>query len=373
MIPVVRVACPDYRDAGDAFRRCLELLTGAGAGPFAAPGEPVLLKPNLLAPHPPEAAVTTHPAVVEAALAAAADLGAKAVVADSPGLGSAQRVARAAGIAEACRRHGVPLVDLGRGEAAEVAGATFRGLTVAREALEARWLWNLPKWKTHTMMGLTLGVKNLYGCVPGKRKIAEHFRAGRDRGAFARLLLDLETLLQPTLTVLDGVVAMEGPGPSRGRPVPRGLLLASPDAAALDAEAARLSGFAPGAVPTVQASLDTGRLAPARVRVLGDPAEVRRLAPAPGSPADWVAPRLIKRLVRGAVSPAPRFATATCTGCGVCRQACPAHALGPGTPPELAEGACIRCYCCQELCPSGAVDVSRRLPGLGWGGRGRSR
>jgi uncharacterized protein (DUF362 family)/Pyruvate/2-oxoacid:ferredoxin oxidoreductase delta subunit len=360
VIPIARVACSSYRDATAGLRRALELL--AEIGPLAGRGEPLLLKPNLLAAHPPDAAVTTHPAVVEAALAAASDLGARPIVADSPGLGSARRVARVSGIAEVCRRHGVPVVDLGEGDGVETAGRTYRSLRVAAQALETRWIWNLPKWKTHTMMGLTLGVKNLFGCVPGKRKIAAHFRSGADAGAFARHLLDLEGILRPTLTVLDGVLAMDGPGPSRGRPVRRGLLLASSHTTALDWEATRLSGFDPETVPTVRLSLREDGLDPKRIRALGDSAEPMAFRPAPGSPSDWRIPPLLKRFARGAVSPVPRFESGSCTGCGVCVEACPAGALRPGTPPEVSQEICIRCYCCQELCPQGAARVpSRRI------------
>jgi uncharacterized protein (DUF362 family)/NAD-dependent dihydropyrimidine dehydrogenase PreA subunit len=360
LIAVSRVVCTDYRDADAAFRRALELLTRECADPLAGRGEPLLVKPNLLAPHGPDSAVTTHPAVVDAALAAASDLGARAVVADSPGLGSVQRAARVAGIEEVCRRHGVPILDLGQGEGADASARSYRSLRVAREALEAPWLWNLPKWKTHTMMGLTLGVKNLFGCVPGKRKIAAHFRSGADGRAFARQLLALEEVLRPALTVLDGVVAMDGPGPSRGRLVKRGLLLASRDASALDWEAARLSGFDPRDVPTVDLAIREGRLDPEEIRSGGDPAEPMAFEPPPGSPCDWPIPRFLKRLVRGAVSRPPRFAREECRGCGVCVEACPAGALRQGTPPEISQETCIRCYCCHELCPSGAVTVHAR-------------
>jgi uncharacterized protein (DUF362 family)/Pyruvate/2-oxoacid:ferredoxin oxidoreductase delta subunit len=359
VIPVARVACTDYREAASAFRRALELL--AEIGPVAGRGEPLLLKPNLLAAYPAEGAVTTHPEVVAAALAVASDLGAQAVVADSPGLGSARRVSRVSGIAEVCRHHGVPIIDLGQGDGVESAGRTYRSLPLAAEALEAPWLWNLPKWKTHTMMGLTLGVKNLFGCVPGKKKIAAHFRTGRNADDFARQLLDLEGILRPVLTVLDGVVAMEGPGPSRGRPLRRGLLLASGDAAALDWEATRLSGFDPELIPTVRLSTQEGRLDPGEISIVGDAAAPMHFASPPGSPCDWPLPGVLKRFARGAVSPAPRMEAGTCTGCGACVEACPAGALRPGTPPEISQEICIRCYCCQELCPSGAVQVSRRL------------
>lgn len=372
MSRVVRVACPTYDSVRSSLERALELL--APPEPLVGRDEPLLIKPNLLAPHRPEAAVTTHPAVVEAAIGVAKDLGARPAVGDSPGLHSAARAARVAGIAAVCRRHGVPLLDLGAGGAVTVSGRTYRGLVLAREALEARWLWNLPKWKTHTMMGLTLGIKNLYGCVPGKRKVAVHFRAGRNADAFARQLLDLEHLLQPRLTVLDGVVAMEGAGPSRGTPVELGLLLVSDDAAALDWEATRLSGVVPADVPTVAASIALGRLDPSGVRVIGDPAQPRTLLPAPGSPCDWPLPGPLKRLAKGIVSPLPRFAADRCSGCGVCVEACPGKALRSGTPPDLIQERCMRCYCCQELCPLGAATVPSRRPGRvvswrSWGGR----
>ncbi len=365
MTTVARVTCSRYDEVEAAFRRAVTLLGANGA--LAGRGEPLLVKPNLLAPASPERHVTTHPSVVDAALAVAADLGARPVVADSPGFLSVRRVARVSGIEAVCRRHGVPLVDLGAGETVEVSGRTYRSLNLAREAVDAEWIWNLPKWKTHTMMGLTLGVKNLFGCVPGRKKIALHFRAGRDAVGFARHLLDIEGVLRPRLTVLDGVFAMEGPGPGRGAGLERGLVLASVESRALDWEATRLSGFGPEDVPTVRLSLREG-LRPEAIEIAGDPAEPLRFDPAPGSPCDWPLPRVFKRIARRVVSPAPRVGP-ECTGCGVCAKACPAGALRSGTPPEFIQEVCIRCYCCQELCPTGAVTVPRRgLRGLRWGG-----
>lgn len=359
-VAVARVTCPSYAQAQEAVRRALDLLGGAGR--FCARGEPLLLKPNLLAPHSPELPVTTNPAVMAALLSVAADHGAKAVVADSPGLFGAEKVARSSGLWEVLARFDVPLLDLGRGKTSSVSGATYKAIELSSEALGAGRVWNVPKWKTHTMMGLTLGVKNLYGCVPGKVKIAYHLRAGKDADAFALLLLDLWRLLRPALTVLDGVVAMEGPGPSGGTPLARGLILASADAPALDWEACRLSGFSPDAVPTVRLSAARGLLDPAGIEVVGDEAAVTPFAPAPGSPSDFaILPAFLRRSARGLFSPKPRFCKPRCTGCGICVEACPAHALLSGKPPEFLSSACIRCYCCQELCPSRAVEVASPL------------
>ena len=357
---VARIKAPGYGDAEIALRRALELLGGPGL--FAKKGQRVLVKPNLLAPKSVEKAVTTHPAIIEAALRILLEIGAVPVVGDSPGIGSAKFVARTCGILKVCRSLGVELVDLGSAGISEVKGSTYKGLEVAREALNAGAIWNLAKWKTHTMMGLTLGVKNLYGCVPGKRKVAGHLRAGANHEAFALMLLDLWSTLRPALTILDGIVAMEGAGPGSGSPLSRGLLLASADAPALDYEATRLSGFSPSSIHTVRLCLENGIIDPNEIEVIGDEAEPMRFAPAPGSSNDFdFLPKSLKGLVRGVLTPAPRFDGVACVDCGVCVEACPAKALTCGKPPVIAKGACIRCYCCQELCPENAVTVPSAL------------
>jgi uncharacterized protein (DUF362 family)/NAD-dependent dihydropyrimidine dehydrogenase PreA subunit len=356
MSRVAQIACDDYRNSDAATRRALDLL--GGPEKFLTPGEPLLLKPNMLAPHLPHLAVTTHPAMVEAALKIALDCGAKPVVADSPGLSGVKRVARVCGIEEVCKRLGVPLLDLGHSGVVKVSATTYKNLELAEAAVNATHIWNLPKWKTHTMMGLTLGVKNLYGCIPGKRKVAGHFRVGKDFDAFALMILDIWEVLTPSLTILDGVVAMDGPGPSRGSPVERNLILASSDAPALDWVACKLSGFSHRTVPTVKHSLARGLFDPKEVVVVGDEAKPMKFRPAPGSPIDFaVIPRPVRAMLRSTLSPAPSFSIEECEGCHVCVKACPVDVLTRTTPPKVNKRDCIRCYCCQELCPHGAVSV----------------
>lgn len=356
MSTVAQVSCNDYREVHYAVVRALELL--GGPEKFLTPGEPLLLKPNMLAPHLPHLAVTTHPTIVEAALKIALDAGAKPVVADSPGLSGVKRVARVCGIEAVCKRLDVPLLDLGDAKVVRVAATTYKNLELAEAAVEAKHIWNLPKWKTHTMMGLTLGVKNLYGCIPGKRKIKGHFRAGKDFDAFSLMILDIWEVLQPSLTILDGVVAMDGPGPSRGSPVERNLIMASADAPALDVVACKLSGFSHRTVPTVKNSIARGLIDPKKIEVVGDEAEVMKFRPAPGSPTDFaVIPKPVRAMLRSTLSPVPKFSNELCVGCHVCVRACPVDCLTHTTPPRVNKRDCIRCYCCQELCPHAAVTV----------------
>jgi uncharacterized protein (DUF362 family)/Pyruvate/2-oxoacid:ferredoxin oxidoreductase delta subunit len=354
---VARVGAKSYDEAGKAVFRAVELL--GGPEKFSSRGSTLLIKPNLLAPHAPEEAVTTHPEIVAALIELALEAEAKPVVGDSPGLAGAQRAAKKAGILEVCERFGVPLIDLGAGGFETRRGATFRSIELASEALETGHIWNAAKWKTHSMTGMTLGVKNLFGCVPGTRKAASHFRAGRDHEVFASFLLDIHELINPCLTVLDGITAMEGPGPSRGSPVSRSLVLASADACALDHEAVRLSGFSPSSVPTVALSIKRGLLSPASIEITGDEAEVIRFRAAPGHQMHFpFLPQAARRLIRRFVSPPPRFGEELCNGCAACVSACPSRALKLDKPPKIDESLCIRCYCCQELCPLGAVRVS---------------
>lgn len=358
VVSVVRAA--NYEECASSVRRAIDLI--GGPEHFASRGEPVLVKPNMLSPSKVSKAVTTHPLILEAVLDILLELGAKPVVGDSPGIGSAGLVGRVSGLAKVCEKRGVPLIELGQGGVRTIKGETFQSLELAAEALDAGTIWNLPKWKTHSMMVMTLGVKNLYGCVPGARKVAGHLRAGRNHDGFALMLLDIWSILQPRLTLLDGIVAMEGAGPGSGTPIERGLILASDHAPSLDYVAVNLSGFTPEQIHTVRLSIKSGILDPSTVAVVGEEAKSTRFAPPPGSPADFsFVPGFVKGLFGRFFSPTPEFDPISCVDCGICVGACPAHVLDRGKPPVFELGGCIRCYCCQELCPEGAVSVPRPL------------
>jgi uncharacterized protein (DUF362 family)/NAD-dependent dihydropyrimidine dehydrogenase PreA subunit len=361
--------CASYRPAElrPALERLLAPLGGMAA--VVRPGQRVLLKPNLVMGRAPEKAVTTHPAVVEAVGELVKDCGGEVLVGDSPGLGSAARAVRASGLEPVVQRLGATIVEFHADETQprqRRAGPDWGGLDMARERWAADVLVNLPKFKTHVLTTLTLAVKNCFGLVVGPRKFQWHHRAGHNQALFARLLADICRAAAPDLNLLDGVVGMEGEGPTSGTPRPLGLLAASRDAFALDAVGARLAGLEPADLPVLAAAgeLPEPALTGATVAELA----VSDLRLATPRTAAAMGPRVLRPLLRRWLTgrPAPLPA---CTGCGACAQLCPAEAIAmrPAAPaarprPVIDHEACIRCYCCHELCPEHAMGLHRPLP-----------
>ncbi|HPS01460.1 MAG TPA: DUF362 domain-containing protein [Candidatus Sumerlaeota bacterium] len=282
LAPLVSLGhCPDYDRSRveTAVHKLLAPLGGMGA--FVRPGQRVLLKPNLIVPRPAEAAVTTHPEVIRAVAREVLEAGAIPFIGDSPAFSSTWGVARASGVATIAQELGIEIVDLGRRPRTRVIdpGGPFEHAPISAAALEADAIINLPKIKAHTQMRVSLGSKNLFGCIAGKRKAFFHFRTGPDPIEFGRMLIALTRYLAPVLTLEDGIVILERDGPTHGDPRPAGFLAASADVVAADLAVLALLGVAPESVPYLQAarSLKFGPTDLNQVELAGDPLEALRV------------------------------------------------------------------------------------------------
>ena len=176
----------------------------------------MLIKPNLLAGKHPDRAVTTHPEIVRQVILLVQGAGGKVSVGDSPGLGKPANVARKCGILDVIEETGARFAPFEESVPISLRTGTFHHLEVAREALDADVIINLPKLKTHQMMGYTGAVKNLFGLVVGMRKARLHLQAGTDKAFFALMLLELAERFKPAFSIMDAVVGMEGNGPGNG-------------------------------------------------------------------------------------------------------------------------------------------------------------
>ncbi|MCU0586861.1 MAG: DUF362 domain-containing protein [Syntrophobacteraceae bacterium] len=325
-------------------------------------GSRVLVKPNLLAPAAPDRAMLTHPLLVKATVEYALDRGARVLVADSQAMGSFGKILKESGIREALRGLDVECRELKNSVQVDV-GEPFGRIDVAEDAVRSDVIINLPKLKTHSQMLLTLAVKNLFGCVVGLRKPQWHLRAGVDRERFAALLVRICATLKPVFNILDGVLAMEGPGPGKGG-IPRqvGVIMASRDAFSLDAAVCRLLGIEADRLFTHAAALKSGLVAGAP-EIVGDLPRVQGFQ-FPQMASTLFGPRLLHGLMRQHLIQRPVIDAESCRVCHDCARYCPAGAIGFQDRKAVFDyDQCIRCYCCLEVCPHGAMRAEE--PRLG--------
>lgn len=240
---------------GESLVTLLEPLGGITA--FVKPGDRVLLKPNLLTGSRPTKECTTRPELVYEVAKMVIEVGGKPFLGDSPAFGSAKGVAEANGYCPLLQELNIPIIEF-HGKRYQTVSEDFNHLRLCKEAMEADVVINLPKVKSHVQLTLTLGVKNLFGCVPGKMKAWWHMEAGKDANRFGEMLVETARAINPNLTILDGIIGHEGNGPSGGEPRNLGILAASANVFALDRTMVDILNVSPELVPTVAASQRLG-------------------------------------------------------------------------------------------------------------------
>ena len=350
----------EYSGLRKAVQALLEPLGGMET--FVKPGELVLLKPNMLSGKHPDAAVTTHPALVRVVAELVREIGATVVIGDSPGIGGFERVAERTGIAQAALESGCKLTAFD--ESIEMQGTgQFRRIALARAYWEADKIINLPKLKTHEMMTMTCAVKNLFGAVVGTEKAGWHLKAGNSRQQFARLLLDIYLLKKPVLNIVDAIIAMEGDGPGSGDPVIVNALIAGANPLAVDLVAAQLAGM-PSELLYVQLEAESMDLDGSDRNLLehvGDSLEsfVKKPFRLPkGADLQFGLPGFLKSGLKRYLTSLPSVDKERCLLCGICRDACPPKVIKiKNSALSIDEGRCIRCWCCRELCPHDAMGI----------------
>lgn len=372
---VVLAHCADYsgNEVTAALERVLEPLGGLD---WVTPGMRIAVKANLVSFLKPERAATTHPGLLCALVRMLTERGADVVVGDSPGgLYNAAYVGRvyaATGMKAVEQAGGRLNRNFEEREAQFPAGKVCRSFRYTAWLDGAEAIINFCKLKTHGMMAMTCGAKNMFGAIPGTVKPEYHFRYPDPRD-FARMIVDLNEYFKPRLTIVDAVECMEGNGPTGGTPRHVGALAAGESPHRVDLVCAGLIGLKREEVPTLEAALERGLIPEGVDGLLIN-----------GNVNDFTVPdfqRIVtgnshlfrgdgKRLTgraAGAVldkllSQKPGVRPEKCVGCGVCFNICPVKAITMGDgKPSIDRKKCIRCFCCQEFCPHSAMEV-RRTP-----------
>lgn len=357
MSKVVLKRCDSYLSVEAALRDSLGLL--GGMEKYVKKGDKVLLKPNLCDPLPPEKAATTHPLVVKAVANLVKQAGGIPIIGECAAgdiQGGTSKAFEICGINQIAEETKSKTRNFQEEEwvLKNISGyVKLRKADFAQALFEVDVIINLPKLKTHGITFITGALKNTFGCVHIKNRKLVHAKL-RDKEDFANALLDIYSLVKPNLTIMDGIVAMEGDeGPSFGEPVQTGYLLVSEDAVAVDSIGATLTGHKPMEIPIIRAAKQRG-LGQAELKditLLGDKLEIF---------PNFKQNTLYKKGKGASFQP---FITERCERCNACYTSCPVGAILDSDGKYVIDTTkCIQCLLCHEVCTHNAIKLKSKSP-----------
>lgn len=352
--------CPTY-DRELIFEKVHESLSFfGGIGSLVKANQKVLLKPNMLSAKGPENGITTHPLILEAMVREVQSAGAEVWIGDSPS-GAIKTVKRCwenTGFLEVAEKTGARLVHFEAEGSIEKKGIT-RNYHIAKAVFEADVVINLPKFKTHGFALYTGAIKNLYGTLPGFQKATFH-KMYPHPASFSEIIVDLYALIKPGFHLMDGILGMEGNGPSTGDLRQVGLMLASTNGIALDTIASHIMGFEEEEIDAIRIAAKRG-LGPAKVsdiQVMGLELAEARIPDfnLPSNHLMKLVPTFLVRWVGKFLWVRPYADHERCTHCQLCAKGCPVGAIQMVDGyPVMDYSRCINCMCCNESCPSNAI------------------
>ncbi|MBS7335815.1 MAG: DUF362 domain-containing protein [Eubacteriales bacterium] len=362
------VPCQDY-DAANVHAALVEALEAIGGLDWVKSGMTVGIKPNLASAKAPEYAVCTHPVMVAELARLLIEKGAKVIIGESPGgLYNASVMHHsysATGMTLAEQAGATLNENFASSEGSFPEGKVLKSLhyTSWLDGVDA--LITFAKLKTHGMMGMTGAVKNLYGTIPGTVKLEYHYRFPNHQD-FSDMLVDVYEFNHPCLALIDAVTAMDGNGPTAGRPRHCGALIAAKSAYDADIVGTKLLGVEPMDVPTLAAAHSRGLCVDSieKLSIYGEPEGYIipdcQLIPRHDITTVRNTHGVTRAFMKMVMASKPDAVKSECIGCGMCAKLCPAKAITMKNKlPEIDRKKCIRCFCCQEFCPKGAMKIKR--------------
>ena len=250
-------ACESYDY--DVFRKSFEKMIEdiGGLGKFVKEGSKVVIKPNLVIKKHPEEGATTHPVLVRIVCEELLKLNCEVIIAESPGgpynKSNLKGFYKTCGLIDELSDLDIKFnYDTSEVQVHNDDAVYLKTMEVIKPIDD---VINLCKLKTHKMAKYTGGVKNLYGVIPGLKKAEIHYRFQKEELFCENVLLDICDYVKPSLTIMDGVYAMEGEGPTAGDVRKVGVLIASESPHALDIAGCKLINLDPMKVGTVRGSI----------------------------------------------------------------------------------------------------------------------
>jgi uncharacterized protein (DUF362 family) len=253
-----RVSVVTGTDIEATIRNAVELV--GGIAQVVRPGQTVMIKPNFGVPVPPETGVITDPEAVEAVIKICKEAGpGKILVAESTVVGfDTADVFIKLGLEKRFQRAGARLVDLDQDDIVEIPvpdGTVLKKIKIFKTAFESDVIISVPTMKTHILTQVTLGLKNMKGILPDSMKKRMHRIGAKKKVRDFELdhaIADLNSVIPPTFTIIDGFTANEGYKPGApgigGTPFRFNTTVAGHDPVAVDTVGAYLMGYEPNEV-----------------------------------------------------------------------------------------------------------------------------
>lgn len=290
------------------------------------------------------------------------------------------------------RFYGIEMIDLNYAPSQSIEFEYKVEAKIARITREADFFINLPKIKTHFETGISVCLKNMMGVLVG---LSNKQKAHR---SLAENILNINKYVKPHLHIIDGLIAMEGNGPSSGIPLNLGIIVLGIDPYLLDLFCARMAGFNYQEIPYLRVARDRGIInesyvdfidafvsesmvrrlrkpkVNAIVRFVNNPKRQHyfikaRLAPGLNR---LFSTKLVGKLLNISGLRQDVFAKSEpdfhkididytrCDGCKKCADYCP---MGLALPQQLSgiDNRCIGCLYCFLVCPRKAIRIEGRL------------
>lgn len=375
MTKVVIEECENYNleTVTEKINSGIEILGGWNS--FIKPGMKVLLKINLIGPKPSESAAITHSEFVRALIRILKQKGCTVWIEDSAGgaiagIAPTTQSLEVSGLSKVAEEEGAEVKNFDKEGTVDLGGGhrVMEHLYLAKPIFDADFIINLPKLKTHSGCIYTGAVKNVFGCIQGLRK-AEYHKFAPDPKDFGNILVDIHEAVKIGLHIMDGILAMEGEGPTAGDVYTAKKILMSTDPLALDTTAIKMIGLDIKDIPILQAAIDRklGVSHDNKIQVCGDYSEAPLLK-------DYKLPKRFhskkKRNDKALVAvinflkTQPKINMKVCKKCDTCVDSCPVEAIDKDTK-KINYSKCIECMCCHELCRYKAVELKRINPAAG--------
>ncbi len=349
---VAVVKCNSYNqlEIDRAIKKSLDLI---GFDFSVYRGKSVMLKPNIVSADVKNPSATyTQPQIIESLCKLLKKNKCKIYVGESSFMNTDVFFEKS-GISKVAKKYGAKVVVFELDSLVKIKDSSaeiLKEFPVSKTFKQMDLIVNLPKLKTHILAKYTGGIKNLFGIIPGGLKQRLHNTAKGERD-FSKLLVDIYQNIKPCLNIMDGVVGMEGNGPTSGSPKKVGLILASRNTVALDLAGSKIMGYSPKKVFHLVEAIKRGLYPSINFELVG-------MKELPIVNFKKPIGEGIISTVRKLFGEKPIVVDETkCIKCGTCAKKCPAGAISLSPYPVIDKKKCIRCFCCMEICPQDALSL----------------